>query len=705
MPVVDTPARGTLESVESSESAPGLPFPRAVPAPRLPLPAVSLPTVLLFAGALVVWAGSTWLLLAGLVPAAVTVVLNTAATFAMYTVVHESAHHSAGKLTWVNETLGRLAVLFVAAYASFPSLRYVHGEHHRHTNGPVRADPDAWVQRGPRWQLPLRWLTLDFSYARCYFSRLRARPPHELAETLVVLSVAVSAGVALAVSGHGAELLLVYLLPQRFGVGLLAWAFGWLPHHGLPAAGPLGRFGTTRVRVGLDRLVTPVLLAQNLHLVHHLHPAVPFHRYRRVWLDNREAYLARDVPISTVWGQELTVAGYRAMAGLDDVPDDAAPEPEPEPPSPLGPSRFHRLRVSGVRPLTADAVAVTLAVPPQLTHEFRFTPGQHVAVRAVLDGRPVRRTYSICAPADSGELRIAVKRRAGGAFSGFAATKLAAGDYLDVLPPSGGFTLVPDPARTAHYVALAAGSGITPVLSILVSALRAEPHSRATLLYVNTSGATTLFAAELTALAQGFGGRLHVVHYRTDERDPDLHTHRPARTFDTVGEALAISHERYQRGRLDGTRLRALLQNRLHPAKVDEWFLCGPRGLTDLARRTLADADVPEENVHFELFRGAAPLRDPAGFPANVAVTVGGTTTDVPAKAGETVLDAALRAGFEVPYSCTGGACGTCRATLLHGQVEMDVRYALTEDDAAAGRILTCRARATTPEVAVDYDR
>lgn len=675
---------------------------RAAPAARIALPAVSVPALLLFTGGVAVWLASTWLLLAGLVPAPVTVVLNTAVTFAMYTVVHESAHHSAGKLTWVNEVLGRLAVPFVAAYASFPSLRFVHGEHHRHTNASVRTDPDAWTSRGPGWQLPLRWLTLDLSYARCYFARLRSRPPYELAETLVVLAAALSAAAALVASGHGVELLVVYLLPQRLGLGLLAWSFGWLPHHGLPAAGPEGRFGTTRVRVGLERLLTPVLLAQNLHLVHHLHPAVPFHRYRRVWLENREAYLARDVPLSTAWGRDLTAEEYRAAAGLDDAGTEVTvPAPDR---TPLGPSRFHRLRVREIRPLTADAVLITLYVPPQLVEEFRFTPGQHIAVRATVDGQPVRRTYSICAPAGTGDLRIAVKRRPGGVFSGFATTTLAAGDFLDVLPPSGGFTLVPDPARTAHYVALAAGSGITPVLSILVSALSAEPHSRATLLYVNTSGATTLFARELSALAEGFGGRLHVVHYRTDERDPDLHAHRP-RHFDTIGEALAISHERYQRGRLDGTRLRALLQNRLHPAKVDEWFLCGPRGLLDLARRTLADADVPEENVHFELFRGAAPLSDPAGAPARVAVTLGGTTTHVAAEAGETVLDAALRAGLEVPYSCTGGACGTCLATLLHGQVDMDVRYALTEDDAAAGRILTCRSRATTPEVAVDYDR
>ena len=239
----------------------------------------------------------------------------------------------------------------------------------------------------------------------------------------------------------------------------------------------------------------------------------------------------------------------------------------------------------------------------------------------------------------------------------------------------------------------------------MVSALNAEPHSRATLLYVNTSGATTLFADEISVLARRYEGRLHVVHYRTDERDPDLHKHRPVRHFDTVGEALAISHERYQRGRLDATRLRALLQGRLHPAKVDEWFVCTPRGLLDVVRRTLADADVPDENVHFELFRGAPrPYGQDVGIAAALSVTVGGVTTPITAEAGETVLDAALRARLEVPYSCTGGACGTCRATLVRGQVDMDVRYALTEDDAQSGKILTCRSRATTPEVAVDYD-
>jgi len=692
MPVVETQPRG--------RTPPGPTMRPPLPSPRIPLPALSVPTLLLFLGGVALWSTATWLVLAGIAPPVFTVPLHAIVTFTMFTVVHESAHHAAGKLTWVNETLGRLAMPFVAAYGSFPFLRYIHSEHHRNTNEDSRTDPDAWTSQGAWWQLPFRWVTLDVWYTVFYAKHARSRPGTERAETVVALTFSLAFAATVLACGHWWELLVIYVLPQRLGMAVLAWWFDWLPHHGLPAAKPRDRFGATRVRVGLEWLMTPIMLYQNYHLVHHLHPAVPFYRYLRMWKDNREAYLARDIPIITAWGRELTPAEYREWRTLTEEFGEPAPAPKPVP---LGPSRFHRLRVGDVRPLTADAVAITFDVPPQLAAEFQFIPGQHVAVRAELDGVAVRRTYSICAPAGSGELRIAVKRREGGAFSSYATTSLKEGDFLDVLPPTGGFTLVP---RPGHYVALAAGSGITPVLSIVASVLASEPHSRVTLLYVNTSGATTLFAPEVSALAQHYSGRLHVVHYRTDERDPDLHTHRPVRHLDTVGEALAISHERYQRGRLDGTRLRALLQGRLHPAKVDEWFLCGPRGLIDLARRTLTDADVPEETVHFELFRGAPRAQDPAaGIRARIAVTLGGTTTCVTAEPGETVLDAALRAGFEVPYSCTGGACGTCRATLVHGQVDMDVRYALTEDDVAAGRILSCRARATTPEVCVDYDR
>ncbi len=672
---------------------------RGLPNPRIPLPVVSVPTVLLFLGGAMVWVGATWLVVNDAGSSWVTIPLHALVTFTMFTVLHESTHHAAGQLTWVNELLGRLAMPFVAGYGSFPLVRYIHLEHHRNTNEDAYTDPDAWTAHGPWWQLPLRWLTIDFWYARFYVARQRTRPPSERIETAAVVALSLAAFAWLIASGHGWELLVVYLLPQRLGLAVLAWWFDWLPHHDLGAQRQ-NRFGATRVRVGLEWLMTPIMLCQNYHLVHHLHPAIPFYRYLRAWKDNRDAYLARDVPIATAWGRELTSSEYREWRQLTGSFDEEPPAPQPRPPS-----LFHPLRVAEVRPLCEGAVTVTFDVPERLRETFLFTPGQHIVVRAEVDGEEVRRAYSICSTPDSGELRIAIKHQIGGAFSTFATTELAAGDLLEVLPPDGAFTLTPAHGRTGRYVALAAGSGITPILSILTTTLLNEPNSKATLLYINTSGASTMFAAELGALAAKLGGRLHVVHYRTDERDPDLRTQRFEKPFDTVGEALAISYERYQRGRLDGTRLRALLQARLHPAKVDDWFLCGPRELVDMVRRTLADKDVPEENVHFELFQGALPVR-PSRRPGPVlTVTAGGKTAEFPATVGETVLSAALRRGVDAPYACVGGACGTCRATVVRGSARMDVNYALGDEAVAAGQILTCRAVAASAELSVDYDR
>ncbi|MFC9256715.1 fatty acid desaturase [Amycolatopsis thailandensis] len=670
-----------------------------MPNPRIPLPVVSVPTVLLFTGGLMVWIGATWLVVNDAAPLWVTIPLHALVTFTMFTVLHEATHHAAGQLTWVNELLGRLAMPFVAGYGSFPLVRYIHLEHHRNTNEDAHTDPDAWTAHGPWWQLPLRWLTIDFWYARFYVARQRSRPPSERIETAAVVALSFAAFAWLTVSGHGWELLVAYLVPQRVGLAVLAWWFDWLPHHDLGEQRQ-NRFGATRVRVGLEWLMTPIMLCQNYHLVHHLHPAIPFYRYLRAWRDNRDAYLARDVPIATAWGRELTSSEYREWRQLTGSFDEEPPAPQPRPPG-----RFHSLRVSEVRPLCEGAVTVTFDVPERLRETFRFTPGQHLVIRAEVDGLEMRRAYSICSTPESGVLRIAIKHQLGGAFSTFATTELEAGDVLEVLPPDGVFTLTPARNRSGRYVALAAGSGITPILSILTSTLRNEPSSKATLLYINTSGASTMFAAELGALATQLGGRLHVVHYRTDERDPDLRTQRLEKPFDIVGEALAISHERYQRGRLDSTRLRALLQARLHPAKVDEWFLCGPRDLVDMARRTLSDRDVPEENVHFELFQGALPVRPSRRPGPALTVTAGGKTAEIPATVGETVLGAALRHGVDAPYACMGGACGTCRATVVRGSARMDVRYALGDEDVAAGRILTCRAVATSPELDVDYDR
>jgi ferredoxin-NADP reductase/fatty acid desaturase len=690
--LIPVPSRlGQLDDAREKAVVPG-----ELPNPRIPLPTVAVPTVALFAGGLVVWAAATWLYYADLAPLWLTIAMHATVTFTMFTVVHESEHHAAGRLTWVNEVLGRLAIPFVSVYASFPLLRYAHIEHHRNTNEDAHHDPSTWTTNGPWWQLPFRWLTVDVWFGRFYASRLHRRPQAELVESAVVLGVKLSATVALVSSGYGWDVLAVYLIPQRIGLGLLSWWFDWLPHHGLGPTARRDRFGTTRVRVGLEWLMTPLMLCQNYHLVHHLHPSIPFYRYSKAWRDNREAYLAQAVPIATAWGRELSASEYRDWRQLTQNLA-TAPKRSPEP---RRQARFQQLRIDEVRELTADSVEVSFDVPERLAEVFRFTAGQHLVVRATLNGKEVRRTYSISSPADSGEMRIAVKKREGGLFSAHIAS-LRPGDALDVLPPSGAFTLVPDTERaTHHYVAIAAGAGITPIMSILQTALAADENSRVTLLYVNRLGVSTMFADELTALSRQFDGRLHLVHFRTDEQDPDLHKTKPAR-LDPIGEALAISHERYQRGRLDGRRLRAMLQNRLHPAKVDDWFICGPEDLVTTVRKTLTDHDVSPQAVHYELFHVDTPELG-TGTASRITVELEGSRTAT-STADETVLDAARRSGIDMPYGCAAGACGTCRARLTEGAVTMDVNHALSDADVARGYVLPCQARPTTPEVTVTY--
>jgi ferredoxin-NADP reductase/fatty acid desaturase len=582
------------------EATVGTPRPRPrVPAPRFPPRNVSPPAVLLFAGGLAVWAVTAWLALTGRAPVWATVPAHAVVTCTMFIVLHESAHHSAGRLTWVNAALGRLATPFVAAYGAFPMVRAVHLEHHRHTNGGPADDPDGWATQGRWWQLPARWLTLDFAYARFYLARVQERPHAETTETMAMLTLGLGGFAAALATGHGGELLLLYLIPQRIGLGLVAWWFAWLPHHGLPSGRERAdRFAATRMRVGLEWLLTPLLLSQNYHLVHHLHPTIPFHRYQRAWRDNRTAYLRHDgVRLATPWGRDLTAREYRERQGTEPG-EPCAPLPGPEPPRRR--AEFHPLTVTGVQELTGEAVAVTLAVPRHLHETFSFVPGQYLTIRSTVDEDGARRSYALCGLPGTGTLRIAVTHDRG------THAALRPGDTVEAMPPSGeftlDFTLDPRPGTGRHYVALAAGVGIAPILSILPSVLLADPASQATLLYVNRSGASTLFADELTGWARRFEGRLRVLHYRTDERDPDLHPVR-SRPWDAIGEALAISFERYHSGKLDGARTRTLMNGRLHPAKVDEWLLSGPASLVGRARNILLEYDVPEETVHCALFQ------------------------------------------------------------------------------------------------------
>ncbi|MBP2369559.1 ferredoxin-NADP reductase [Pseudonocardia parietis] len=429
--------------------------------------------------------------------------------------------------------------------------------------------------------------------------------------------------------------------------------------------------------------MNPLMLYQNYHLVHHIHPTIPFYRYVQVWRRTESDFLDRDVPIATAWGTELSPAEYRAWRRITaDHARDAGLSHRP-----------HRLRVAEIRRLTPDSVSITFDVPDDLRETFRFAPGQNVVVAAEIDGETVRRNYSICTTAGSGVLRVAVRLTEGGRFSTYAGTTLAPGDELVVTPPSGQFTLTPDPGARRHIAAVAAGSGITPVISILASALDAEPGSRATLLYANRDAGSTMFADELAMLTRRFEGRLTVVHYHSRA------------TSDAA--ATATEHEEIRYGRLDAERLREHLgEPRLQDA---EWFLCGPPAMLDVAETVLGEHAVPAGQVRRELFVAPDQQLDDAALadvvPAIVTLTRRGERTEVRTAGTASILEAALDGGVDVPYLCAGGICGTCRAVVVDGTVDMQQNYALSADEVRAGAVLTCQSRPTSPTVGVDFDR
>lgn len=352
---------------------------------------------------------------------------------------------------------------------------------------------------------------------------------------------------------------------------------------------------------------------------------------------------------------------------------------------------FHPLRVAAVERLTDEAVALTFEVPPELRADYAFAPGQHLTVRTEIDGVEVRRNYSICAPATSGRLRIGVKRLAGGVFSGHATGKLQVGDVVDVMTPTGRFTTDLDPDRPRHYCAVAAGSGITPVLSIVATVLEVEPRSTVTLLYGNRTTASVMFLDELADLKDRYPTRLALMHVLS--REPH--------------EVELFS------GRLDAARLARLFATVVDPRTVDQWFLCGPFAMVESAREVLAAHGVDAAHVHTELFHveGEAPResavvddRLAAGTSA-VTVTLDGraSTVAVP-RSGVRILDAVLAVRADAPYACKGGVCGTCRARVVSGEVAMERNYALEADEIADGFVLACQSHPVSDEVVLDFD-
>jgi ring-1,2-phenylacetyl-CoA epoxidase subunit PaaE len=358
---------------------------------------------------------------------------------------------------------------------------------------------------------------------------------------------------------------------------------------------------------------------------------------------------------------------------------------------------FHDLTVSRVDRLTDDAVAISFSVPEALREDFAFEPGQHLTVRATIEGEQVRRSYSCClSRAESrrrGEVRVASARVPGGAMSTWLNAAVRPGDTLQVMTPLGSFVCPTDPAAARHHVAVAAGSGITPVLSLLTSVLEEEPASRVTLIYGNRRTDSIMFLEELMDLKNRFPGRFSLFHVLSRERQ----------------ELELLS------GRIDREKIEEFLATFVPEDEVDEWYLCGPFGLVETVRQVLTERGADPHHVHHEIFHvddsgGIAPppvveVDESAPAETVVTVTLDGRTTTVPMPTrAETILDATLRERPDAPFSCTGGVCGTCRARVVSGEVRMDRNYALEEDEVRRGYRLMCQSHPVTETVEIDYD-
>ena len=359
----------------------------------------------------------------------------------------------------------------------------------------------------------------------------------------------------------------------------------------------------------------------------------------------------------------------------------------------MTPPTFHALTISDVRRETADAISVRFSVPLDLRADYRFSQGQFVTLKARVEGEELRRSYSVCSAvsdyARNGELRVGIKRIDGGRFSSYANAAFTPGMTLDVMTPDGRFFTPLAVGQRKHYVAFAGGSGITPVLSIIKTALESEPGSRFTLVYGNRTVGAIMFGEELEELKNRYLGRFALHHVFSDE----------------VQEVALFN------GLLDGAKCAQFLDALIPAATIDEVFICGPGPMMDAAEAALAAAGVAREKIHIERFGTPPPQAGPRKLAA-----VGGPSAEVHlilhGKArvlrvpfdGEAVLDAGLHAGLDLPFACKGGVCCTCRARVLEGEVRMDKNYTLEAHEIAAGFVLTCQSHPLTPKVVVSYD-
>jgi ring-1,2-phenylacetyl-CoA epoxidase subunit PaaE len=352
---------------------------------------------------------------------------------------------------------------------------------------------------------------------------------------------------------------------------------------------------------------------------------------------------------------------------------------------------FHPLRVRAVQPDTDEAVIVAFDVPPELQPAFAFTQGQYLTLRGDIDGQDLRRSYSICAGVDDGELRVGVRKVRGGTFSNWINEHLKPGDTLQVMAPQGRFHVPIDAAARRHYLGIAGGSGITPILSIMKTVLGREPKSRFTLIYGNRSQRSTMFKEEIEDLKNRYLTRLVLHHVFSDEHtDAAIHM-----------------------GLMDREKIGSFLRALIPASTIDHAFVCGPYRMNDEAEAALLAAGVPEDRVHIERF-GIAPQAAGAVIheakpgdaeQARIVIVRDGLRREITFRKDDpSILDAASAAGLEVPYSCTSGVCGTCRAKLLEGEVRMERNFALDKHEVAAGFVLTCQAHPLTERVVLSFD-
>lgn len=351
--------------------------------------------------------------------------------------------------------------------------------------------------------------------------------------------------------------------------------------------------------------------------------------------------------------------------------------------------RFHTLTIAECRRETADAVSLAFAVPDGLRDDYAFSPGQYLTLRASIDGEDVRRSYSICSGLDDNELRIAIKHVEGGAFSTWANEQLRTGNTLDVMTPDGRFGVPIEPASPRTLVAFAAGSGITPILSIASTVLKREA-GRFFLFYGNRTTAGIMFREQLEDLKDRYLSRLAVFHVLSREQ-----------------QDLPVLN-----GHLDAEKIGLVMRSLVPMASVDQAFVCGPQPMIEGLEKALADLGMARDHIHVERFTPGVGGRPPPktvaadAKPKAIATIISeGARFDIPVAEGEAIIDAAIRAGRSLPYSCKGGMCCTCRAKLVEGRVEMAVNYSLEPWETDAGYVLTCQSHPVTEHVVIDYDQ